>query len=173
MIGAGMLASKLAPWRLVIELVLIAAAAAGGAWAGYEWADAKRIAEVESIKAAHLKVVADHEKKAREASEQYRKKEDEWRQRDKESEAKHAAEINEMRARARAIAAATDGLRNDLRDAAAACGGTSEDPITACRQYAAALGDLLTEYREAGLQNGQAAETHAADVRRLLAAWPQ
>jgi hypothetical protein len=103
----------------------------------------------------------------------YRAKEQEWAATRARMEAERHAERKALQARIASLAAAGDGLRNDLRQAAAECGAASGDPIAACREYAAALGALLADFRAAGLQVAEAAEEHAADVRRLLAEWPQ
>lgn len=162
------------PWvRFLAVLALVAAIFGAGYWTGTKLENLARVAEVATLNAAHAKASAKQEGAAREASEAYRAKEQQWARERAERETQHAAELKAMQARAAAVAAATAGLRNDLRAAAAACGAAADDPVTACRAYAAALGELLAEYRSAGLQVAQAAEEHAADVRRLLAEWPR
>lgn len=72
--------------------------------------------------------------------------------------------------------AAVDADRGRLRDALAAyaAGGVSpaDDSAAACRERAAALGDVLGEMVRGYAQCTAAAEDHAAGVRALQVAWP-
>lgn len=163
----------LMPGRALAALGVVLALLAGSYWAGYSRADSKRVAEVESLRSSHAAARIAVEQAARETSEAYRAKEQQQVRERAEREAQHAVEVKALQTRVAVLAARSDGLRNDLRAAAAACGSTAGDPATACREYAAALGDLLAQFRATGLQAAQAAESHARDVDRLLAEWPK
>ena len=75
-------------------------------------------------------------------------------------------------ARLAAAAADRDRLRDEL--AAAAAGGVAEtaDSVAACRDRAAAIGQLLGEALRASGQCAGESEDLAPELRRVRAAWP-
>ncbi len=166
--GVGMFPGKAV--LILSACVLALATAFGSGWKinGDRWEAKYTKAELRHAQEMNLQAEA-----AITAYNDYRAKEQEWAATRVRMEAEREAERKALQARIAALAAAGDGLRSDLRKAAAECGAASGDPVAACRDYAAKLGDLLAEFRAAGLQVAQAAEEHAADVRRLLAEWPQ
>jgi hypothetical protein len=161
------------PWRFVLILGIVAALLGMSFGAGWKVNGDRWEAKYTKAELRHSQELNFQAEAAISASNAYRTKEQEWEQQRAQAEAKHAQEIRDLQKRISALAAASSGLRDDLRQAAAECGAATDDPITACRHYAAALGNLLVEFRGAGLQVAEAAETHASDVRRLLDSWPQ
>ena len=65
-----------------------------------------------------------------------------------------------------------NGLRDQLRDAAAGGRGPTEDSIAACRGRADALAVLLDEGVRVQEEIATGAETCSTDLRTVLRAWP-
>jgi septal ring factor EnvC (AmiA/AmiB activator) len=105
--------------------------------------------------------------------EEYRSKEAAWSAEKEKANAEYQRNLQAERARAAALARDNQQLRQLAEAYARGPAAPADDSVAACRQRAAALGELFAEAdREAG-DMAQSADRHADEVRLCLAAWPR
>lgn len=110
------------------------------------------------------------ERAAREASEAYRRQEQDWMRQKAAAEATYAQALADRDRTIRDLRRTADELRHVAARYAAGSGSAADDDLAACRARAATLAELFSEADAAAGELATAADTHADQVRLLLAA---
>jgi len=151
------------PYRLIAYAVIAAAIAASAGWGGYKLADNIWAAKWNKAAAENQTAIAAQQAENRQI-------EQDWSTKLHAAEASHAKDLQTVQnARKR-----SDTESRGLRDALAAIGarGPATDSLDACRNRAARLGELFAEADGEAGRMADAAELHAADLAKMIAAWP-
>lgn len=151
----------------VAAALLAAAIAASGAWHVQGWRTQGQVqagkTAIETLQREHAESLARATGAALNATIAWQKEKDDAidraQQRAKTQAANAAAAVRER-----------DSLRNTI---AAASLRLPDATPSACAEYAAAAGGLLTECSAAHQELARQCDGHASDVRLMLEAWPQ
>lgn len=157
-------------WLLAGSFALGAASGGGLAWTVQGW---RLGAEIKSLEAQHAQAVADANKLALTASENYRREEHRLSKKVKGAENVLKTETVKNAAVAAGLRAERDGLRNEIAAFAAGASGATDDTAAAASDRAQRLGALLADTLQREEDFAGAAEDNAASVRALLTAWPK
>lgn len=127
--------------------------------------------QLQTLKAEHNQAVAKAALEALTTSEAYRREEKRLVNKVKESEDALRKTIDSNTLIAASLLADRNRLRKSIANYAAGSDAAA-DTVATCRKEASTLGDVLGDalQREEGF--AEAAETHSASTRALLAAWP-
>ena len=164
----------LAALKRLAQPLLLAALVALAAWCFWQqWQLGSERRAHAKTKAEYAQQIAAMQAAALDAAAKYRQQEQDWQRTKAEAEAIHAKNLERERAARLRAVAESDRLRDEAAAYAAGGGAAADDTVTACRERAAALGQLLGEVERAGAAMAQDADRHADEVRLLLEAWPR